>query len=126
MPNYRAMKVQTRLMDERKAKSAAKYGNSNHSPGDYSDVKWMELRNRALIRDGYKCQACAGVIGLQVHHVRYIKGGKIWDSPLHDLVTLCKECHKKVHGILRKSLEAPKGRHKLDIGKRRAIKGKVR
>ena len=77
--------------------------------GDYIDVRWMELRNRALIRDGYKCQACSGVNALQVHHVKYVKGGKIWDSPLKDLVTLCCECHKKIHGILKIYLEPPKG-----------------
>lgn len=82
----------------------------------------MELRNSILIRDGYKCQACKGVEHLQVHHVKYVKGGKIWDSPAKDLVTLCGACHEKIHGILKIYLQPPKGRHnaisKKNKGKR--------
>jgi 5-methylcytosine-specific restriction endonuclease McrA len=83
----------------------------NQGRGEYRDVRWMELRNSILIRDGYKCQACKGVEDLQVHHVKYVRGGKIWDSPAKDLVTLCRECHKKVHEVLKTYLAPPKGRH---------------
>lgn len=96
------------------------------SRGEYSDVRWMKLRNAALERDGYKCQACKGVDRLQVHHVKYIKGGRIWDSPMKDLVTLCESCHKGIHEILKIHLRDPKGRHGRSIDKRRAIRGKVR
>lgn len=97
-----------------------------YQTSDYKDVRWMKLRNEVLIRDQYKCQACKGVIEIQVHHVRYVKHGKIWDSPMKDLVTLCKDCHGKIHQILKMHLKEPKGRHPLQIGKRRAVKGKVR
>ena len=91
--------------------------------GEYKDVRWIQLRNSILIRDGYKCQACNGVEDLQVHHVKYIKGGKIWDSPAKDLVTLCRECHKKVHAILKTYLKPPKGRHNVK-GYGRSVKKK--
>ena len=86
----------------------------------------MELRNSILIRDGYKCQACKGVEELQVHHVKYIRGGKIWDSPAKDLVTLCRECHKKVHGILKLHLQEPKGRHSAKGWDGKSKGGRVR
>ena len=111
MANFRALKFKAKAAQIKANAEPKRYGSTKHSPGDYSDVRWMELRNKALIRDGYKCQACGGVDSLQVHHVRYIKGGKIWDSPLHDLTTLCKECHKKVYAILKDGLKAAKGIH---------------
>ena len=90
--------------------------------GDYSDVRWLQLRNDVLIRDGYKCQACEGVESLQVHHVKYVKSGKIWDSPQKDLVTLCRVCHVKVHSVLRTYLQEPKGRHSAKGWKKKSGK----
>lgn len=37
---------------------------------------------------------------LQVHHRRYIVGKKAWEYEDGDLVTLCQECHSKVHKFL--------------------------
>ena len=70
------------------------------SKRDYMDPRWLELRLKALDRDGWKCPSCKSTEDLNVHHVRYVPRGRIWDSPLKDLVTLCKSCHKSVHDIL--------------------------
>lgn len=67
---------------------------------DYRDPRWRDLRARVLTRDGNVCQSCKSTWDLQVHHVRYIRGKRIWDSPITDLVTLCDECHRKVHNII--------------------------
>jgi len=36
-------------------------------------------------------------LGLQVHHTYYIIGKEPWEYPEHSLVTLCPDCHKKIH-----------------------------
>ena len=70
------------------------------SKGDYLDERWKVLRIKVLDRDGWKCTACKAVDDLHVHHVKYVPRGRIWDSPVTDLVTLCKDCHRIVHKIL--------------------------
>ena len=70
------------------------------SKSDYMDDRWKVLRIRILDRDGWKCSACKAISNLHVHHTKYVSGGKIWDSPEKDLITLCKDCHKIVHKIL--------------------------
>lgn len=67
---------------------------------DYMDPRWRAVRARILTRDHNLCRQCGCTWDLQVHHVRYVKGGRIWDSPDHDLITLCDSCHRKVHKIL--------------------------
>jgi hypothetical protein len=59
---------------------------------------WKKLRIKIIMRDGFSCKNCN--IGLtpssaQVHHLNYKRVGCELDS---DLVTLCRDCHKKEHG----------------------------
>ena len=56
--------------------------------------KWREKRLECLKRDNYQCQKCGTAISLVIHHTTYDKLG---NEDLGDLVTLCKDCHKKVH-----------------------------
>lgn len=39
-------------------------------------------------------------ISLNVHHKRYILQKKAWEYNDDDLVTLCNECHEKIHKVL--------------------------
>ena len=57
-------------------------------------------REHALSRDRYTCQCCgAKNTRLEVHHITYRSNGGTDD--LDNLITLCEECHKKVHaGII--------------------------
>lgn len=55
---------------------------------------WQALREKALVRDNYKCQNCGSQDELQVHHLAYGKGG---DDVLEDLTTLCSDCHSELH-----------------------------
>ena len=57
--------------------------------------QWAIKREKVLRRDGYKCTQCGSKRSLQVHHKTY---ARIYKEKLEDLVTLCKKCHKKVHG----------------------------
>lgn len=84
-----------KLLQKQKVSLKKRFSNK-----DYLDDRWKALRIKALDRDGWCCTACKRVDNLNVHHVRYVPKGKIWDSPVKDLVTLCEECHKLVHKIL--------------------------
>lgn len=58
---------------------------------------WTRKRNAILNRDNHTCLLCGSKENLHVHHTRYIKGNKAWEYPNAVLVTLCSDCHKKVH-----------------------------
>ncbi|MBQ9432954.1 MAG: HNH endonuclease [Synergistaceae bacterium] len=66
--------------------------------------RWLSLRNQALKRDGFVCQMCGSGINLRVHHVHYEHVGTEYE--IDDLVTLCEECHSKVHA---------KDNHRLEV-----------
>jgi hypothetical protein len=67
------------------------------------DPRWKALRRLCLERDNFICRHCGvqspeGVpidLGLVVHHLQY--AGDPWESPLKDLLTLCKNCHDITH-----------------------------
>lgn len=56
---------------------------------------WKKLRENRLKKDHFQCVECGNAFNLQVHHIRY---PDIWGTEtIDDLVTLCDECHKKIH-----------------------------
>lgn len=55
---------------------------------------WNKKRYKVLRRDKFKCVRCGSKNRLQVHHQTYSRVGK---ERLSDLITLCKQCHKKKH-----------------------------
>lgn len=64
--------------------------------------EWQQKRLSILKRDYFKCRYCGSKHNLQVHHKYYKKypdGQKVkpWNYPDDALITLCRECHKKVH-----------------------------
>lgn len=61
--------------------------------------EWKEYRERILVRDNYICKNCGSTKYLNVHHIKYIRGRKPWEYPEELLVTLCRDCHSKVHNI---------------------------
>lgn len=64
---------------------------------------WKIKRDKILDRDNHTCRYCGRHDGiLQVHHKYYnvYPNGtrpKPWDYPDDALITLCDECHKRVH-----------------------------
>lgn len=58
---------------------------------------WAEKRSMILKRDQYQCRLCGSKHNLQVHHIKYSSGKKAWEYPNIDLITLCEDCHQKVH-----------------------------
>jgi len=63
------------------------------------DKRWKKLANKIRKRDKYTCQTCGSHKKLQVHHKHYIAGKMAWEYNDSDLITLCKNCHKKIHNI---------------------------
>jgi len=64
--------------------------------------EWYEKRNQILARDKYRCRVCSrsdvdNDIILQVHHKYYVEGLDPWEYRDSALVTLCEECHQKLH-----------------------------
>jgi len=58
---------------------------------------WFKLRTAVLERDGYQCTRCPCRKRLQVHHLRYET--RFEDAKHSDLITLCRACHEREHGI---------------------------
>ena len=68
---------------------------------EYQSGFWKEKRLRILQRDNYRCAHCGNQKDekdLQVHHLEYVDGNKVWECPDDYLITLCKRCHAEQHG----------------------------
>lgn len=87
--------------DDYDRKDSMAVASSSAGYPSYPD-NWQELRRNVLERDGYRCVNCGDSIHdatLQVHHiVPLIKGGSNYPG---NLVTLCVDCHKKLHPHMR-------------------------
>lgn len=60
--------------------------------------RWQRLRTRCFERDGYKCQFCLRSDSLEAHHTRYDNlGNEDEELELCDLITLCRNCHQRLH-----------------------------
>lgn len=64
-----------------------------------STKEWKFKRLQILERDSHTCQKCGAKENLHVHHLNYIKGKKAWEHPDSMLITLCGDCHMRVHNI---------------------------
>ena len=75
------------------------YSETNMNESDYMNLNngiWTKLREECLKRDSFICQKCGSPHNIVVHHLKY---PGIWgEEELKDLVTLCSDCHDKVHG----------------------------
>ena len=61
--------------------------------------KWEERKLQIMKRDSFTCQACGCKELLVVHRFNIIKGMNMWEYDEGNLITLCSECHKKIHNI---------------------------
>jgi 5-methylcytosine-specific restriction endonuclease McrA len=57
--------------------------------------RWAAIRDRAIHRDGYRCNVCGRTGRFEVHHRRYDRIGTY--SEFNDVVTLCGSCHGLIH-----------------------------
>lgn len=55
---------------------------------------WYQKKLARLKKDKYTCQKCGDTEFLEVHHLTYDNLG---DEPMEDLITVCRDCHQKIH-----------------------------
>lgn len=58
---------------------------------------YSRLRQEVLRRDRWRCQCCGRTEDLQVHHIE--PRGHLGDDAEQNLITLCAECHGRLHRI---------------------------
>lgn len=62
-------------------------------------IYWDIIRKYKLYESRYTCVLCGKTNTLlNVHHKTYVHRGSEYKN-LQDLIVLCSDCHKKVHGI---------------------------
>ena len=60
------------------------------------DFAYYNLRNKVMTRDKFKCTICGCKERLTIHH-------KDYDSnSMNKLITVCKDCHYKIHAKIRR------------------------
>ena len=59
--------------------------------------RWRLLRTIRRFIDGNLCRTCHAHTGLQVHHAEYGNRGGSFVGELRDTITLCDECHERLH-----------------------------
>ena len=105
-----SLRGKTMSLASRAKMSAAKKGkytgesNSNWKGNKVSDEvrersSYIAKKWRALIleRDGNKCQKCANVKNLHVHHIKEFKDYPDLRWDINNGITVCVSCHEKIH-----------------------------
>ena len=86
----------------RKLIAKSKYNLPTESKESYAEFLktkyWAKVSARVLKRDKRRCKMCGSKKDLNVHHKTYANHFREL-SHMDDLITLCRTCHKKVHGI---------------------------
>lgn len=59
---------------------------------------WKSLREEILEKDHHRCVVCGRKKNLNVHHLTYDHLGNR-EAEWYDLVTLCQDCHQRVHEL---------------------------
>jgi len=60
------------------------------APTSSDDLRW-----RILERDGWRCQLCSTIYGLEVHHIDY--RNRQGSDCEENLIAVCGDCHSAVH-----------------------------
>jgi len=64
---------------------------------ELDSARWHAVREKALRRDGHKCQQCGRRDKLDVHHKKQKSIHPKLAYTLSNLVTLCEKCHMAWH-----------------------------
>lgn len=85
--------VETAEFDTHKLKKPNVNGKDYQNGGEKG---FYNVKSAVLNRDDYKCQICGSKdIRLEVHHIIYRSNGGT--NRMDNLVTLCHDCHRKIH-----------------------------
>lgn len=72
-------------------------GNSSDYAEFLQSPLWIGLRDACKERDRWRCVVCNRKNRLEAHHKIY--RGEWAETTLDDLVTLCRFCHAREHGL---------------------------
>lgn len=61
------------------------------------DPRWIERRQKIILRAASMCEYCGARDDLQVHHGVYVKGKMAWEYEDEVLYCLCKTCQWNLH-----------------------------
>ncbi len=56
---------------------------------------YYKLHQQILERDGWRCQLCGSLSGLEVHHIQ--RRSQSGEDSEDNLITLCSDCHRAIH-----------------------------
>jgi len=56
---------------------------------------YQHLRRQVLERDGWRCQLCGSMAGVEVHHIE--RRSQAGADAEQNLITLCSACHRRAH-----------------------------
>lgn len=62
--------------------------------------EWRSKCEEVFSIRGRRCEACGSQKSIEVHHKTY---GNLGYEPLDDLSVVCKNCHKKIHKLAKKT-----------------------
>jgi 5-methylcytosine-specific restriction endonuclease McrA len=65
------------------------------APTSVDRIHWRKAA-KARARNGNRCQVCGADAVLEVHHLIAVSPGG--DHSLGNLITLCADCHRRLHG----------------------------
>jgi len=56
---------------------------------------YRNLRQQVLERDGWRCQLCGSMAGVEVHHIQ--RRSQTGEDSEENLISLCSACHRRIH-----------------------------
>lgn len=72
------------------------------------DPRWQKKRLKVLEYAQWRCQICGSKSKtLHVHHSYYLRGKEPWQYPDGSLISVCNDCHDKIHPEKKKSPPQP-------------------
>ena len=68
---------------------------------DHLKSQWyIKRRNKLVKQRGHRCEVCGSTKFLNLHHTNYgVLGAEFFGDNIKTLKVLCRECHKKEHGV---------------------------
>jgi 5-methylcytosine-specific restriction endonuclease McrA len=98
-------------VQEQRAAVQEQYSREWHERYDVyrQTATWQNVRRKVLERDAWLCQACRNAEATQVHHLTYETANRLgWgNEPLWELQSICRACHRRLHGITDDGEEYP-------------------
>jgi len=89
-------------MIRRKKRTSPRSKNTHRAvyrQSEYESAEWKAKRQEIFERDNFTCQwkGCDHTVTeLHCHHLKYFRG-HIADTPNKYLLTVCTQCHSKIH-----------------------------